>query len=509
MFTPLKKAIVLMMCFVVLVGGLVVPQRTYAIPVLDFLMEALTGSNGATTAANWATQLAKWAKDELAKSMRDVIVKAIVNEINKQTVAWIQGKGNPKFVSDWKGFIKDAGTEAVNQTISQSKLADLCTPFAPQLRVALIPETQPISQQAKCTITDVVKNVQGFYDNFKNGGWLAYGEAIKPENNLYMQLVMFGDETKIKTDLNQETRKQEAGAGSGFLSVSKCVADDAQDLYDQCVANSTAEGQDAGSTDCYAFAAATKTCTKTQVQTPGDAVAGTVRNLIGSDNIYVSGVQSIIAAAINAGINRLMTDGLNLMTGDEHPENGFNPATQYQSELDAFASSTKSQLKGSITPTYDQWKTLIDIKNQSATYNAQLATNLNTIKTIQDGGTNCPPAVTQSEMDAVNQMAAKLVGDIGILQPKVTDAEKILSDIDVMDTNNIRQSSIVNDEITAFAAKYIADSPTGATGSSFIQQKQDALDEQGGINGRLTDALTRLQTCKDAQSAAASTAATP
>lgn len=508
MATSVKKIIAVIMCAVVLSGGLMVPRQTYAIPVVDFLLNALTGSNAATSAANWATQLAKWAKDELAKTMRDAIVKAIVNEINKQTVAWIQGKGKPKFVSDWKGFIQGAATDAVNQTISQSKLADLCTPFAPQLRVALIPETQPISQQAKCTITDIVKNVQGFYDNFKNGGWLAYGEAIKPENNLYMQLVMFGDETKLKTNLNQETKKQEAGAGSGFLSVSKCVADNAQDLYDECVAGADVAGQAAGATDCYAYAAAAATCTKTEVQTPGDAVAGTVRNLIGSDNMYVSGVQSIISAAINAGINRLMTEGLNLMTGNEHPEKGFNPATQYQSELDAMASSTKSQLKGAIMPTYDRWKALIDIKNTSATYNAQLATNLNTIKTIQDGGTSCPPSVTQSEKDAVNQMAAKLAGDIGILQPKVTDAEKILADIATLDTNNIRQSSIVNDEITAFSAKYIADNPSSTTGTPFIQQKQDALDEQGGINGRLMTALTRLQTCKDAQTAAASTAAT-
>lgn len=505
MLTTVKKIIIGVLCVTVLSGGLIVPQRTYAIPVLDIPLTALQASSFATSLTNWVTNVAKWAKDELVKSLRDAVVKAIVNEINKQTVSWIQGNGTPKFVTDWKGFVKNAGMEAVNQTISQSKLADLCTPFAPQLRVALIPETKPISQTAKCTLSDIVANVQGFYDNFKNGGWLAYGEAIKPENNLYMQLVIFGDETKIKTNLNQETTKQEAAAGSGFLSVSKCVEDDSQALYEECAAN--AESQGSNPEDCYAWAAQAASCTKKQVQTPGDAVAASVKNLIGSDNIYVSGVQSIISAAINAGINRMMKEGLNLMTGNENASQGFNPASQFQTELDAFASSTKSDLKGAINPTYNQWKVLYDLKNQSATYNTQLGTNLGLIKTIQDGGVVCPPQVSPAEIATVNATTNVIAAYLSILQPKVTDAETILKQIDQMDTNNIRQSTLVNDAIKAFAVKYIADDPKNS-GEAFTQQRQAALDEQAAISDGLNNALIRLQTCQTAKSltTAASTA---
>lgn len=502
MFGNFKKIIVGILCLIVLSVGLIVPQKTYAIPVVDVPLTALQGSSFATSLTNWVTTIAKWAKDELAKSLRDAVVKAIVNEINKQTVAWIQGSGTPKFVTDWKGFVKNAGLEAVNQTISQSKLADLCTPFAPQLRIALIPETKPISQTAKCTITDIVANVQGFYDNFQNGGWLAYGEAIKPENNLYMQLVIFGDETKIKTSLNQEVRSQEASAGSGFLSVSKCVEDDSQQLYEECAANASSQGSNPE--DCYAWAAQAASCTKKQVQTPGDAVAASVKNMIGADNIYVSGVQSIISAAINAGINRMMKEGLNLMTGNENANQGFNPASQFQTELDAFASSTKNDLKASINPTYNQWKVLIDIKNQSASYNTQIGTNLGLIKTIQDGGIACPPQVSAADTAMVNQTANVLSAYIGILQPKINDAEAILRQINEMDTNNIRQSTLVNEAIKAFSAKYIADDPKNA-GATFTQQRQDALDEQSGIKNSLNDTLTRLQTCQTAKALATAT----
>lgn len=501
MGTSIKKIIILTLCFAVLSGGFAVPQKTYATgtPTFDALLNGLTSSEMATNAANWASQLAQWAKDELAKSMRDQIVKAIVNEINKQTVEWIQGKGKPRFVTDWKGFVQKAGTEAVNQTISQSKLADLCTPFAPQLRVALIPETKPISQTARCTISDIVKNVQGFYDNFQNGGWLAYGEAIKPQNNLYMQLVSFNDETTVKAGISQEASKQDAAAGSGFLSVSACEESNDQELYNQCVMNSGPGMTPEQDSACRTYAAGAATCTKSTIQTPGDAVAGTVKNLIGSDNIYVSGVQSIISAAINAGVNRLMKEGLSLMTGAEHPEKGYNPGADFKRELDAFSAGTKNDLRGAITPTYERWKAILDIKQLSATYNTQLGTNLELISAMQSRDIKCPPTVTAAEQNFVIATAERITASIEALQPKVAEAEAILRQIDDMDTNNIRQSTLVNEAIKAFSAKYIADNPQNTEGT-LAQQKQDAVNEQANINAKLDAAVVRLDTCKSAES---------
>ena len=216
MSNTLKKIVALFVCVSVLFVGLATPQKTYAIPVVDAGLIALKKMEIYKDVANWVTQLGQWVKEELMKTLRDQIVKAMVDEINKQTVAWIQGNGSPRFVDDWQGFLKDAAMEGVNQTISQSQMADLCVPFAFQLQLALIPETKPISQKAKCTISDIVANVEDFYENFENGGWLAYGESLKPENNLYMQLAMFDDDMKIRSTATEEKKKQEAGAGSGF-----------------------------------------------------------------------------------------------------------------------------------------------------------------------------------------------------------------------------------------------------------------------------------------------------
>jgi hypothetical protein len=499
MINSIKKIILGVVCLAVLSTGLIVPRTTYAIPVVDGPLNALTFSNAVASAGNWIAQLGKWITDELAKTLRDKLVKAFFDEVTRQTVDWIKNKGKPRFVSDWQGFMKDTVNDAVNLTISQSKLADLCTPFAPQLRIALIPETRQIKETARCTITDIVKNVQGFYDNFQNGGWIAYGEAIKPQNNLYMQMVMFGDETKLKTNFSQDAAKQEAGAGSGFLSVSKCLEDNSQEVYDQCVADSTAEGQASGATDCYAFAAANAICTKKEVQTPGQAVSASVGQIIGSDTQVAQGVQGFLTAIIDASLNRMQDEGLRYLTNKERPGKGASPATGYQQDLDAFSANTKRDMKNVIKPTIEQLKTVLGIKSQTALYLDQTVTNLNSIGAIQSKGVNCPPVVAVGSAEIANATGTRALVDeyMTTLQANVTKAESIVKQIDAMDTNNIRQSSLVNTAMADFASQNIWDKLNAPGG--YPQAKSDALDEQSGVSGNLNNVLTRLQTCKDAR----------
>lgn len=509
MRTKIKKAALSILCVVVLFTGMALPQKTYAIPVIDGPLNALTATGAVTDAANWVTQLVKWAKDELWKTLRDQIVKAIVNEINKQTVAWIQGNGEPKFVSDWKGFLKNAAMEGVNQTISQSQLADLCTPFAFQLQIALIPETKPISQKAKCTISDIVENVEDFYESFENGGWLAYGASTNPENNLYMQLVMFDDDMKARSSLSEEKKKQEAGAGSGFLSVSKCLEDDSEELFNKCSLERIAIG--AADAEvlayCSAFADQNKTCLNEQVQTPGDAVAGAVKNMIGSDNIYVSGVQSIISAAINAGINRMMSEGLALMSGNENPQNGYDPSDQFGDDINAMDVGGKRELTNQVNGYRDQWAELFNLKRQSATYNSQIKTNLDAIKAIQVTGVQCPPLATEGEIAALGPVQTRLDGEVSVLQTKMNDADTVIGKINDANMGNIRQATLVTNAVRDFVARYSREGLITDPGSNYPAKLEAAREEKGSIEEEANLVQTRLQACRTAQGPAATQAA--
>ncbi|HBT75003.1 TPA: hypothetical protein DEB29_03320 [Candidatus Wolfebacteria bacterium] len=505
MHTTVKKIIVSMMCVAVLMVGLATPQKSYAIPVIDGPLNALTAIGSAANSMNWVTQVAQWAKTELWNTLRDQVVKAIVNEINKQTVAWIQGNGKPKFVSDWGGLLKDAAMEGVNQTISQTQLANLCTPFALQLKIAMIPEEQPVSQQASCTISDIVANVEDFYENFENGGWLAYGASIKPENNLYMQLVMFDDDMKTRSTVSAEKKKQEAGAGSGFLSVSKCIEDNSQEMYDYCVANNYFDTGDPNY--CYDYATEAATCTKEQVQTPGDAVAGAVKNMIGSDNIYVSGVQSIISAAINAGINRMMSEGLALMTGNENPQNGFNPSTQLAPEIDALTDDDKKDLTDQVKPFKDQWSALVAQKRLSVTYSEQITANLSAIKGIQEAGVLCPPQVTENEIAEVTARGGLLTTELADLQAKLDEAQGAISRVEGANMLNTREAILATNAVKDFMDKYARGALITDPTTAYPQQLQDAKDQSVAWKGELDLVLTRLQTCRTVQGAG--TPATP
>jgi len=390
---------------------LIFPKKTEAgIPVFD-------SANLGGKLTDISEKIARWVKEDLVKSLRDVIAKRIIDYIVDQTIVWIQGGGQPKFVTDWDGFLKDAANIAFDQVIKDVGLAQLCSPFKLQVQISLLP-VQQFQQRIDCTLDDVVKNIEDFYNDFEKGGWIAYNETWQPQGNYYGEMLMIHDEMITRGALAKEAAEKEALAGKGFLSVKKCLEQDE-------------EG----------------TCIKEEIVTPGDTVGVAVASAITSDTQWAANIQSWTAALINAVINRVIKEGVGVMKGSEESSGSSYYPSEYQSVADLEIESEKQQQINEVKKFVNEWQYLYNAKSKSLSYSEQLKVILVKIKKL-----NCQPAVSDSEIQAVQADIDRLKTETTELKNKIDGGNNLITKI--TNANTIRERTIAQQDFLAFVDKY-------------------------------------------------------
>lgn len=217
---------------------------------------------------------------DIAGFITDVLIaelkKKILDKLVDQVIEWIQGGGKPQFITDYKGFFEDIGQEAVGTIAQELDLGFLCEPFSLNIKLAVgVPPVKRFSKTAECTLDKIVGNIGNFYNDFRNGGWLAFSEAWQPQNNYYGGLLLARVELEDRIAGEQGRKTLEILANGGFL--------DTKDENGQTI-------------------------------TPGSVGRALVSKAIGSDiDLLVNlegDVANIVAAIIDAAINRVVTEGL-------------------------------------------------------------------------------------------------------------------------------------------------------------------------------------------------------
>lgn len=233
---------------------------------------------------DFAKQLARWELEDSMKALRDLIAKQMMDMIVQQTVNWVQGGGTPKFVTDWQGFLRDAGNVAFSDLVNSVGAARLCQPFRLQIRQNLLP-VQSFPVRLSCSLDQVVNNIDNFYTNFDQGGWLAYNSLWAPNNNIYGQQQLIYDQYLLSSAEKVRAAQNEALSGNGYLGVKRCIA------------QSPADGS----------------CLQYETVTPGAAVGSAVAQAITSDSRWAQSIESWTSALVNALINRLVGEGLSAL----------------------------------------------------------------------------------------------------------------------------------------------------------------------------------------------------
>ena len=169
--------------------------------------------------AKKATIKAKAA--EMMKIYLKIAARRFMDRMVSDTVDWISGRttGEPQFVTNWRDFFSDVNNEAFGYFIENSPFSDLCEPFHYFVRQKIaLPGKPPFP---RCTLSMVVNNIEAFYDNFANGGWLAFEESYYPWNDAFGAWMM--TQEAAETELAAAKEEAEKKTQSGYKPTELCV----------------------------------------------------------------------------------------------------------------------------------------------------------------------------------------------------------------------------------------------------------------------------------------------
>ena len=435
-----------------------------------------------STVGSWT----RWAEEKMGKKLRDIVAKKMMDYIVDETVKWIQGGGEPKFIGNWNVLLKEAGDIAFEEVVNELGVAGLCQPFGIQVRLTLLP-VKKFYKRAECTLDKVVSNIENFYIDFSVGGWNGYLASFEPQNNFYGQVIMAYDEITKRSQENKEAAKSEGIAGGGFLSTKKCVAYEEVDLK-EC------ETYYGVNDACVKEKENNRKCLKEEIITPGDTVGKVMGEAVTSDSKWAANIQSWTSALVNAAINRLFQEGLRAMVGSAQ---GGRIKPFYPSDYQDLVTSDTQQTKNTLTKEaksfLSEWQAISNYKNLSLSYAEQMLADLKEIKL-----NNC--MVTDGEISTASSTVSVLQSEVNDLNNKIKEATDVINQIESAKTNeNLMNAQYAYNKFRNKYGELMWQQITsGDVRNSAKAQSEDLYNQLYGTGGNLSSGLSidqRLKIC--------------
>lgn len=153
------------------------------------------------------------------------IAKLALEQILRATTDWINNgfEGNPAYATDPLAFFGKIADNVAGEFINGSELGFLCSPFQTRIRLAL-QQYHTRGREFRCSLSDVVTNIEGFYDDFDEGGWDGWFAMTQNDMNnpygAYLESRLELDSRVARAIGIQSTQLNWNG---GFLSWSECT----------------------------------------------------------------------------------------------------------------------------------------------------------------------------------------------------------------------------------------------------------------------------------------------
>ncbi|MBI3638161.1 hypothetical protein HY227_00250 [Candidatus Wolfebacteria bacterium] len=428
--------------------------------------------------ADLAKKIYRWLEENWQKILRDIIAKQIIDYLVDETVKWIQGGGDPKFVADWKGFLQDAGNIAFNAVVTEAKLTRFCQPFKAQILLGLTPPRK-FSKRLECTIDKVVGNVQNFYNSFQNGGWLAYNEAWQPQNNFFGASIMVNDELLQRIANEKTAAANEAVAGLGFLNSKECVE------WQEDNQGSLAPGN--------------MVCVKYKTRTPASTIGKAVGEAITSDKDWAANIESWVATLINAAISRLTREGLSAMQGTGGATYVPPAAAPY---IKQEAQTTARRMSELPLQLLGEEQYILDGRTRALNAAKEILDSLKKLKDLQASNPqnqSCLPAVRDEEIQTAQAEFDRLTQETAETQAIVDELQAYLEKLN---------SAQTTEEIGGLLPMYeeILDKyGNSAFMDQIPDQKEKVNKDAGEKESQLPATRERLQRCESSLPFATST----
>jgi hypothetical protein len=161
----------------------------------------------------------------LDRSLGYTIAKTAINVVTESIVNWINRgfDGNPAFVDDFGGFLREVADRETAHFIEGISLELLCSPWRSNIRVALSVPTG-FREEVACTLSDIVANMDDFVKgDFSQGGWGGWFQlTTRPNNNPYSLYISSASELDSRIARQQGIDTAQLNWGDGFFSKQEC-----------------------------------------------------------------------------------------------------------------------------------------------------------------------------------------------------------------------------------------------------------------------------------------------
>lgn len=161
--------------------------------------------------------------EQLYHVTMELIKQKFLGAMINQTLNWVAGNGKPKFISNWKNFVKDAAGAVKTQTLANiKKFAKTCLNFKVSMN-ALLDLQYKMGDLGGLNCPAPILNNPGFFKDFKVGGWPGYMQSALPSGNFYGNIGMATNIVEGEAAAAADAQQNEGLAGKGFASAKKCV----------------------------------------------------------------------------------------------------------------------------------------------------------------------------------------------------------------------------------------------------------------------------------------------
>ena len=374
-------------------AGLLLPKKAEAVASGSAIIRA----DLPVDIAKWVLQRGEWLIDK-AKTLADdaadiaasAFAKTLMDYMTDEIIKWIQGGGDPKFVSDWGNFVGDvkdqAGSKFLEEMVGPTVMDNLCRgDWAVKIRIGL-QKPPKFAERVKCTLDDIGANFDDFTRSFNNGGWEAWLTVSEGQNNPYgLYLTAFDEKMKREASAGKAAQ-DEAQASGGFLSDKVCrrvTYYDARAGREQD-RTGTFTQEDLDNLDGIGNLSVSEVqCRKWEVRTPGKIVAESLSEGLFKDIKWLQNKekwQSYVVAIVNAVVNRMVTEGVNAIKSSDTDGSGGGTPGSPKIDPDVFDTDPPT----STASIYDAWSIQITSDEPGIIYYTLNGKEPNTYSKVYD-----------------------------------------------------------------------------------------------------------------------------
>jgi hypothetical protein len=456
------------------------PTALTAVPVSDFQSHTLEGAQAADRVGKNVITFQGCITNVLAKAALQQITVSVVNWINSGF------NGQPSFITNYQQFFTNVADVAAGEFIKGAGLSFLCSPFKPQIKIAIAQSYAQRNNSAQsCTLTKVIKNVNGFMNgNFAQGGWQGFlSFTTMPTNNPYGSYV-YGQIGLANAQQQALANAKNNISPTGFLNVQQTYnCKTGTGTNGQAVANGTIIGQ--------SFGAQCPSNCSCRTTTPGSIIESTLSSTLDTP-LKQLGLANSLDQIMNALTTQLITktlqNGLSNLSGNNGYQSNYQTPEQAQAQQQAqgILNSLGGHLElaqqyGSIAQ-----GSIRDIQNAQG----QLTTLANCWTTVAsstnstEAGTKAANALTSS---------ATLEGQVSLYNDTIVNVNQLIATILDLQSEALSVSSVA--DVSALSSHYESSKPfvSQADVNTVSQNRVTLQSQMSALNQSTQASLTQCK----------------